>query len=140
MFSPFASRARIARLVGSAKAEKAASRFIGIILYKDILIVKETLRIPGSVFVLVSPERRIQPQFLVIPPHEMLTRLVAIHGEHPKYYFYPWVTESKVCLQGRGVRKHECSQRANGTLELGERDLTRFLGNWRGLERLAAHR
>ena len=92
------------------------------------------------VFVLVSPERRIQPQFLVIPPNELLKRLVAIHGARNNYHFYPWVTDAGVCLQGRGLLKNECAQLANGTLELGERDLTPYLGNWGVLERLAAHR
>lgn len=89
------------------------------------------------VFVLVSLERRIQPQFIVIPPKKLLDRLVAIHGKQERYHFYPWVIQTGVCLHGRGLTKKECAQLASGLLELGDRDLKPFLGNWSALEHLA---
>ncbi len=89
------------------------------------------------VFVLVSHERKMKPQFIVIPPAELLKRLVAIHGQSKNYHFYPWVTKSKVALDGRGLLKAEKKALAAGSLTLGHRDLSKFLGDWSALQRLA---
>ena len=88
------------------------------------------------VIVLVSHERKMKPQFIVIPPSELLSRLVKIHGKSKKYHFYPWVTKSGLCLEGRGLRKPERALLANGTLQLGPRDLSTFLNNWSCLQNL----
>lgn len=89
------------------------------------------------VFVLVSHERKFQPQFIVIPPKELLTRLIAINGQKAKtYHFYPWVTNSKKALDGRGLNKTKKADLAAGTLALGDRDLTDFLDNWEMLRDL----
>lgn len=40
------------------------------------------------VIVLVSHERSSKPQFIVLPPSELLSRLVQIHCEAKKYHFY----------------------------------------------------
>ncbi len=92
------------------------------------------------VFVLVSHERKLKPQFLVIPPSELLERLVAIHGQSKNYHFYPWITKDGKCLQGRGLDKHERSQLASGHLALGPRDLSSFLGNWQRLMNIVSPR
>lgn len=89
------------------------------------------------VFVLVSHEREMQPQFIIIPPAELLKRLVAIHGRSKSYHFYPWVTKSKTALDGRGLPKGDKKALASGSLKLGPRDLSRFLGNWSALQRIA---
>ncbi len=89
------------------------------------------------VIVLVSHERKMQPQFIVIPPSELLKRLVSIHGQSKNYQVYPWVTKSKVALEGRGLLKAEKKALAAGSLTLGHRDLSTFLGNWSGLQRIA---
>lgn len=88
------------------------------------------------VIVLVSHERKMKPQFIVIPPSELLSRLVQIHGKSKKYHFYPWVTKSGLCLEGRGLRKPERALLANGTLQLGPRVLSTFLNNWSCLQNL----
>lgn len=88
------------------------------------------------VIVLVSHERKMKPQFIVIPPSELLSRLVQIHGKSKKYHFYPWVTKSGLCLEGRGLRKPERALLASGTLQLGPRDLSTFLNNWSCLQNL----
>lgn len=82
------------------------------------------------VFVLVSHERKIQPQFIIIPPAELLKRLIAVHGQAKLYHFYPTVTKGKVALDSRGLTKKEKKTLAAGALPLGQRDLTPFLGNW----------
>jgi len=89
------------------------------------------------VIVLVSHERKMQPQFIVIPPSELLKRLVAIHGLSKNYQVYPWVTKSKVALEGRGLLKAEKKALAAGSLALGHRDLSEFLGNWSALQCIA---
>jgi len=89
------------------------------------------------VFVLVSHERKMKPQFIVIPPAELLKRLIAIHGQSKNYHFYPWVTKSKIALDGRGLLKAEKKALAAGSLAFGHRDLSKFLGDWSALQRIA---
>ncbi|HBT32681.1 MAG TPA: hypothetical protein DEB15_07525 [Pusillimonas sp.] len=89
------------------------------------------------VFVLVSHERRTKPRFIVIPPAELLKRLIAIHGRSKTYHFYPWITRSGITLDGRGLKKAQKQALSNGSLLLGERDLGQFLECWTPLENLA---
>jgi hypothetical protein len=89
------------------------------------------------VFVLVSHERRTQPQFIVIPPDELLKRLVAIHGQAEKYHFYPWVTKAKLALDGRGLKGKDKDEIAAGSLKLGNRDLSEYLDGWGALDALS---
>ncbi|HQS58552.1 MAG: hypothetical protein B7Y56_11775 [Gallionellales bacterium 35-53-114] len=88
------------------------------------------------VIVLVSHERKMKPQFIVIPPSELLSRLVQIHGKSKKYHFYPWVTKSGLCLEGRGLRKSERALLAKGKPPPELRDLSTFLNNWSCLQNL----
>lgn len=88
------------------------------------------------VIVLVSHERKAKPQFIVIPPAELLSRLVQIHGKTKRYQFYPWVTKTGLCLEGRGLNKEERAQLADGTLDLGARDLSQYLNKWPCLDDL----
>ena len=88
------------------------------------------------VIVLVSHERKMKPQFIVIPPDDLLNRLVAIHGQSKNYQVYPWVMKSNVALEGRGLSQAEKKELADGSLKLGQRDLSKFLGDWRALEAL----
>ena len=89
------------------------------------------------VFVLVSHERKMRPQFIVIPPSELLKRLMVIHGRSKNFHFYPWVTKSAVALDGRGLLKAAKKDLAAGSLVLGHRDLSEFLGNWNVLKHMA---
>lgn len=89
------------------------------------------------VFVLVSHERKMKPQFIVIRPKELLRRLTVIHGKSKSYHFYPWITKKDRCLDGRGLLRSDREQLANGTIVLGERDLSSFLSNWSALKALA---
>ena len=89
------------------------------------------------VIVLVSHERKMAPQFIVIPPSELLNRLVSIHGKPKNYQVYPWVTKSKVALEGRALPKDAKKKLAAGSLELGHRDLSTFLDDWSALRNIA---
>lgn len=90
------------------------------------------------VVVLVSPERRVKPQFIVISPSDLLKRLIEIHGECPKYHVYPWVTKTGLCLEGRDLESAKRARLAEGKFDvLGPRDLSPFLNNWSCLERLS---
>jgi len=88
------------------------------------------------VIVLVSHERKSKPLFIVIPPAELLGRLVAIHGKAKNYHFYPWVTKYGCCMQGRGLNKAARASIAKGKFDLGLRDLSAFLDDWSALKRL----
>ncbi len=88
------------------------------------------------VIILVSHERRTKPQFIVIPPSELLSRLEKSHGKSKKYHFYPWVTKSGLCLDGRGIRKQDRTLLTESKYNLGHRDLSGFLNNWSCLDKL----
>ncbi len=88
------------------------------------------------VIVLVSHERKMKPQFIVVRPSDLLARFIKIHGRAKKYHFYPWVTKSGLCLQGRDLGKVDRALLADGHLKLGPRDLSAFLNNWSCLQSL----
>ena len=88
------------------------------------------------IFILVSHERKMKPKFIIIPPSELLKRLVNIHGKSKRYHFYPWVLNTGIALEGRGLSKAEKVQIANESYTLGERDLSKYLGNWTPLENI----
>jgi len=87
-------------------------------------------------FVLVSHERRAKPVFLNVPPKILLKKLVEVHGVKKQYHFYPWVTDKEQCIQGRGLLKADKAKFAQGTIDLGPRDLSEHLDNWSFLEHL----
>ena len=89
------------------------------------------------VFILVSHERKMKPKYIIIPPSELLTRLVKIHGKSKSYHFYPWVLDTGVALQGRGLLKNEKAQIASGSYIFGECDLSQYLEYWAPLENIS---
>jgi len=94
------------------------------------------------VFVLVSHERRIKPQFIIITPDELLNRLSTIHPGKKSYHFYPWIIttkqKSKIAIQGRGLSNKQKQLLVEKGIQKVEedRDLTSFLNNWAELENL----
>lgn len=89
------------------------------------------------VIVVVSHERNMPPQYIVIQPKELLKRLVNTHGKAKSYNVYPWVTKTGLALDGRGLMQAHKRQIVEGTIVLGSRDLTPFLENWSCLDKLA---
>ncbi|WP_372741769.1 hypothetical protein [Neptunomonas sp.] len=67
------------------------------------------------VFILVSHERKMKPIYIIIPPKELLRCLENIHGKSKNYHFYPWVLDTGVALQGRGISKKEKNELADGS-------------------------
>lgn len=88
------------------------------------------------VFILVSHERKMEPQYIIIPPDKLLDLLVTIHGKSKNYHFYPWVLDTGVALQGRGLLKKEKKELAAGSYKLGARDLSEYLEDWSPLENI----
>jgi len=88
------------------------------------------------VFVIVSHEWKMTPKYIIIPPSELLTRLVNIHGKSKNYHFYPWVLDTGIALQGRGLSKKEKQELTTESLKLGERDLSKYLEYWTPLENI----
>lgn len=88
------------------------------------------------IFILVSHERKMEPKYIIIPPSELLNRLIAIHGELKIYHFYPWVLDNGIALQGRGLSKIEKNELAAGSYSLGKRDLSVYLDDWKPLENI----
>ena len=92
------------------------------------------------VIVLVSHERIMKPQFIVIPPSELLSCLVkTLDKPSEKYNFYPQImkrdSKPDLCLDGRGLSKKE-RENITKDFQLGTRDLSKYLNNWSCLEAL----
>ena len=87
------------------------------------------------VFILVSHERKMKPKYIIIPPAVLLERLENIHGKSTKYNFYPWILDTGIALQGRGLSKKEKKELASGSYPLGDRDLSAYQ-SWSPLERI----
>ncbi len=88
------------------------------------------------VFILVSHERKMEPRYIIISPVELLEKLVSIHGKLKSYHFYPWVLDTGIALQGRGLSKKEKKELAAGSYSLGDRDLSTYLEYWVPLENI----
>ena len=88
------------------------------------------------IFVIVSHEWKMKPKYIIIPPSELLSRLVNIHGKSKNYHFYPWVLETGIALQGRGLSKKEKHKLTTGSLKLGERELSPYLEYWTPFENI----
>ena len=88
------------------------------------------------VFIIVSHDRKIEPQFIVIPPKELLNRLTNIHGKLDSYNFYPNVMTKNRAIDSRGLENSDKEAFVSGFLEIGERDLSIYLNNWQMLKNL----
>src|SRR5699024_3210082 len=88
------------------------------------------------VLVVVSPEHINSPQFIVIPPAQLLHKLESTYGVQKSYAVYPWIMKTDIALNGRGLRKNQKLQLARGNLKLGDRDLTKYLADWSCLAKL----
>lgn len=92
------------------------------------------------VFVLVSHERKMKLQFIIITPDELLKRLSAIHPDKKSYHFYPWIIttkqKSKIAIHGRGLSNEKKQLLVEKGVQEEDRDLTSFLNNWKELEEL----
>jgi len=89
------------------------------------------------VFILVSHERKMKPIYIIIPREELLERLVKIHGKSENYKFYPWVLDTGIALEGRGLLKSDKESIAADSFILGERDLSMYLECWTPLENIS---
>ena len=89
------------------------------------------------VFVLVPLEHSVRPRFLVIRPAELLENLTGTFGERTSFHLYPWLLKDGRCVNGRGLKKAEREAVADGTFQLGPRDLTACLEDWECLRDLA---
>lgn len=87
------------------------------------------------VFVLMGFERR-SPDFIVIKPSELLTRLDSIHGKDEKIWSYLWVTETKRCWETRGLNRAEERAIAQGEYSNDVRDFSRYLNDWSPIDAL----
>jgi hypothetical protein len=85
------------------------------------------------VFVLLCQDRRSRPQFLIISPAALRSRLAAVHAQAKAYQFYPWVMTSSHCIHGRSLSKQESKLIPSGQLPAGDRDFSQFLNNWQPL-------
>ncbi len=91
------------------------------------------------VIVLVSCERRLPPQFIIIPPGKLLEHLTKVDGnELERHHFYPWVTNDNRALNGRGINPTERGKLAEHGSIPEKRDLTAYLNNWGALKSLAS--
>jgi hypothetical protein len=74
--------------------------------------------------------------FVVIPRHELLKSLRAIHGRRKTIQVYIWVTEGNKCWETRGLGRADQLRVADGGFRHAHRDLTQWLNNWKPITRL----
>jgi len=69
---------------------------------------------------------------VVIPPKELLSILEKIHSPRKKLYqTYMWVRNDETCWETRGLNKTEKCILADNDCENRDRDLTKYLNNWK---------
>jgi hypothetical protein len=87
---------------------------------------------PASIWslILVSHERKQKPIFLNIQPDVLLRSLIKVHGVRKSYHLYPWVLQSDMCIEGRGMTQSDKKDVLDGSFDLKNRDMTAFLENW----------
>jgi hypothetical protein len=71
---------------------------------------------------------------LIIPPHELLRRYDAIHGNKDRLQSYFWLTKDNRVFETRGLNKDQQRAVAEGHFENPERDFTCFLNKWDSLK------
>jgi len=74
--------------------------------------------------------------FVVVPRRELLKNLDAIHGRRKTIQVYIWVTERNKCWETRGLNRADELRVARGDFTDPDRDLTRWLNNWKPIAQL----
>jgi hypothetical protein len=90
------------------------------------------------VFVLIGSKTRSR-DYVIIEPTELFNRLKAIHlndYERGRFQVYLWVTEKGRCWETRGLARDDQLRIAAGKFESSARDLTKYLNNWKMIEKL----
>lgn len=75
--------------------------------------------------------------FIVIKPHELVEKLVAIHGNKNSFQSYLWVTKKNKCWEARDLHKKEQILLTNNAFKSDERDFSSYLNNWDIFKELA---
>ena len=75
--------------------------------------------------------------FVVMPRRDLLKALGAIHGRRKAIQVYIWVTERNKCWETRGLNRAEELLVARGGFMDSDRDLTRWLNNWKPIAKLS---
>lgn len=101
--------------------------------FKKDAIVKSD----ADYWVLVMQAHSIsRPQFLVIPPKELLKRIKQYHGDKNKYDLYFWVTNQNSCWETRSLNREDQKKTVDDTLKESERNFSKFLDAWEPLKNL----
>jgi hypothetical protein len=82
------------------------------------------------IIILVSHERKLSPEFIIIPPKNLLALLEKIHQKREKYQVYPQILIGGRALDARGLDKVARENIAIGSHKLGDRDMSKYLNNW----------
>ncbi len=84
------------------------------------------------VFILVSHNKKEKQRHIVIPPKELLKKLIKVHQKSSSYNFYLWLRDcDQLALDGRGLTKAEKKLLIDGNLNLGERNYSGYIENWK---------
>ena len=77
-----------------------------------------------------------QTNFIILPPAELLRRLIAIHGgSHTRIHSYLEVTKNQQCWETRNLTKADRERIASGGYSEADRDFTVFLNAWTQIEK-----
>jgi len=74
--------------------------------------------------------------YVVIPPKELMRRLLRIHGPQKILQTYFWVTEGERCWEARGLKRSDRLLISLGEFSNGSRDFSRWLNAWSPVARL----
>jgi hypothetical protein len=84
------------------------------------------------VFVLVSHDKKVKPRHIVISPKELLKKLIEVHQKSSSYNFYLWLRDcDKLALDGRGLSQADKKLLIDGNLNLGPRNYSSYIENWK---------
>lgn len=86
--------------------------------------------------ILYSHERKSKPVFIIIPPRQLLQKLVFTHGKRKNYHLYPWLFADGRCIEGRGMAKRDKEAFIEKRYDIGARDLSAFYNNWNFLSQI----
>jgi hypothetical protein len=81
------------------------------------------------VFVLYAFDQK-KLDFIIIPPHELLNRLEAIHRKEKLLQTYFYVTNKNKCWDARGLGIADQVLVAESMYSNKQRDFTKYLNNW----------
>jgi hypothetical protein len=75
-------------------------------------------------------------QYLIIPPSTLFTSIRKYHGRKKTYDLYFWVNSQNRCWETRSLLEAEKRKTVDDSLQIPDRDFTRYLDRWTPIKRI----